>query len=187
MAGLTVAPRTLPLPRPKSGEYVTASAGATNGFAAALPNNLLYFVPIDLAAQASFNLIGLNITGSGSGPVAPVIRLGLYRDNGVGRPGALLVDAQTVDAGAANKQIALTATLPGGRSWLAVVAQGCDTTNPIVSIMRGSIPGIVNLTTPPTLGSASYQQSSGAGGALPAVAAPDLTSPDAPLIWLRAA
>lgn len=58
-------------------------------------NDICWWAPFDVESGAVLDRIGINVTGAGQ--AGSLIRLGLYSDTGDGWPGALVVDAGTVD------------------------------------------------------------------------------------------
>lgn len=100
---------------------------------AVITNGLLYFMPFDLGAPATIDqtLIECITTPGGAGSV---IRGAWYRDDGTfDKPGSLIADLGTVDTTTTGlKTFATTLTLPPGRVWCGMVAQGVPTPNPTV-------------------------------------------------------
>lgn len=111
------------------------------------------------------NAIGIAVT---TGAASSTIRLGIYADDGTGYPGALLLDAGTVDSGTTgHKEIVLSTplSLPAGLYWLAAVAQdGAPTAR---AISQSALFAVGATTTAGTHNGASYLQA-GVDGALPA-------------------
>lgn len=119
-----------------------------------------------VGSPCTLNAICTSVTVAGS--TGALVRLGIYADAG-DAPGALLVDAGTVD-GTVVGQTAATISLPVAAEqvlWLAVVTQGAPTTGPTVR----------NFTAPTALGDTSAAtvldndltaaQATGITGALP--------------------
>lgn len=102
-----------------------------------------------MSAAATASASGVSVT---LGPA--VIRLGIYADDGTGRPGALLLDAGLsgsassvlsngfVSAASATVQeVTINLNLPAGPYWVAQVVQGVTTTQPTMRV--NSAAGIV--------------------------------------------
>jgi hypothetical protein len=90
--------------------------------------NSLYMIPFVVGVQHQFTAIGVNLTIGGVGGT-PVVRMGIYADNGAGYPGALIQDCGTTAATGtgAITITGLTQTLAPGLYWLGVVSQGATT------------------------------------------------------------
>lgn len=88
----------------------------------ARPQGLLEASPIYLPACS---IDRLRIVTTTAGSTGSTVRLGIYADDGTGKPGALLLDAGTLDAttAAGSKEITVAQALTGGLYWLASVAQ----------------------------------------------------------------
>lgn len=103
--------------------------------------------PFPLAKQTTFDRIALDHQST---PTATSVgRLGIYSDNGRGEPGALILDAGTVDlsTAAALKSIVISQTLDPGVYWLACCVQVAFgpylrnfTSNPYKTIMQTTAP-----------------------------------------------
>lgn len=132
----------------------------------ALTGNLLTAVPFLLNQSTTVTKLGCMLWGNGS--TGAVIRLGLYADAG-GYPGALIIDAGTIDAttGATSiKTLTLGSaqTLAAGTYWAALVAQGSPTTQPSV-IQNTCISSMISAASAPA-GIGGYSTAS-VTGALP--------------------
>ena len=110
--------------------YIPSNITATGG--QALVSGDLGAVPFILAAGATLDSIGVNVT---SGAAGSTVRLGIYDDD-TGYPGDLVLDAGTVDTATTGvKEASISQVLEVGRYWLAAVAQGgtpsivCQTVN----------------------------------------------------------
>lgn len=109
--------------------------------------------------------IGIAVT---TGAATSTVRLGIYADDGTGYPGALILDAGTVNSTTTgHKEIVLSTPilLPAGLYWLVGVAQGGAPT--VRSISQSAVFPVGNTTTAGTHNGASYLQA-GVTGALPA-------------------
>lgn len=104
---------------PVAGRYLTpiglpATAAATQ--------SLLTASPIWLPRRTHFDRIAVNVT---TGAASTDIRVGVYKDNGRGEPGALVLDAGLLDSDStAAVEATIDLWLPRGLYWLAAVAQG---------------------------------------------------------------
>lgn len=91
----------------------------------AIVADTLYAVPYPLPVEQTFSHICIQITTG----VAGNVRLGIYNDNGSIAPGALRLDAGTIDCTVAGvKEIASAMTLPKGIYWLAMVSDVAPST-----------------------------------------------------------
>lgn len=107
------------------------------------------------------------------GGTGSVVRMGVYADDGTGYPGALLVDAGTVDTtttGVKTLTLGTALSLAAGRYWLAGVGQGAPAPNPTMRLDGTTTPraGILAATAAIALQNAivSYRHT-GVTGALP--------------------
>jgi hypothetical protein len=96
-----------------------ASALASN----APPLSALLVAPFLVGETATFNIIGCEVTAFAT--AGGVVRLGIYADNGHGRPGALVLDAGTVISTTPNqnREIIISKQLTAGIYWLALDSQ----------------------------------------------------------------
>lgn len=90
---------------------------------AAFTLNRLVSSPLHIATDCTVDRIGINVTAFGS--AGAVQRLGIYHDDGFGRPGARLLDAGAVSSAGSNgfKEITISQALPAGLYHLAAVGQ----------------------------------------------------------------
>ena len=140
-----------------------------------------HYVPIPVPRSLTIDRIGIEVTSSATG--SPTVRLGVYAD-GNGVPGALILDAGTVDASTPGfKEIAISQALTAGLVWLACAQQGGTSTG----VLRG-MTGSTHVAIP--AGFSQYAVAafyvSGVTGAL-AASAPTMESAvgTAPRIMLR--
>lgn len=111
--------------RLRTNRWYAAPVGATSPVSPALNN--LCIIPVVFQRPVSIDKLGLVVT---TAVAASTIRLGIYAEAGVsvgfGYPGALIVDAGTVDTSTTGlKTAAFTKiTLPPGAYYLAYVLQG---------------------------------------------------------------
>lgn len=104
----------------KSGVYYYGTYGIGGSSGAMATLNKLYAVPFHVGASQAFDRIAVaNVTGVATA----VMRVGLYQDSS-GVPGALIVDAGTIDlsTGTGVKEVTINQTL-SGKVWLACVPQ----------------------------------------------------------------
>lgn len=187
------------LPLGGAGEVLTVNAGATapewaaaaggGGFGAApitrtgtlayplgdiqlagtfsLANDCAAYVPFEVAEGRAFDQIGLQMHWSG--PQADtVVRLGIYA-NDDGDPGALVVDAGTVDTSTTGtKAITIAETLPPGLYWLCAAHQGVGTGTVVMVGAAGSL-SPVPVPSAGYLGqnNGGWKDAAGPAGALP--------------------
>ena len=106
-----------------AGEYITPPTSTNTSTRS---NGTLHMTPLTLASAITIDRIAIEVTGAGT--AGSVCRLGLYSDDG-GKPGALLVDAGTVDTTTTGvKEVTVSQVLSAGRVWLAAVQQGAPAT-----------------------------------------------------------
>lgn len=116
------------------GRYYFVPPSLTITTSNALQNGTIRLVPFMIPHQITITKIGSEITGAGE--AGSVLRLGVYSDND-GRPGALLVDAGTIDGTSTTVQeVTLAAPLTLGPAWYwaASVVQLAPTTQPTVRV-----------------------------------------------------
>jgi hypothetical protein len=161
-----------------SGYYYTSmnSGGDTT---AAMTQSFEYCVRFETSETRSFDRIGLEIT---TGVATAVVRLGIRYDSGSGAPGALLLDAGTIDASsAAVGEITVSRTLTPGRWWLTATLQ----TTTGVSCRARAVDAFLGASTTATGNSSSYG-GTGRTGALPAAMGSFQPSGAGPKVLLRA-
>lgn len=134
-----LAPNTAPAtiaPRWQSGRYYftpnySVTTSVTQG------NNTLRMIPFVVPNNVTIIRIGAEITLAGDG--TSVLRLGIYADDGTGRPGALVIDAGTIPGNVvAVQEIVVNQALSAGLYWTAAVIQGVVTTQPTVRVVSNS-------------------------------------------------
>lgn len=105
--------------------YWRASVGSTSGTTTTLNAGSTECVPIMCPYGITIDAIAVRVIGVAGASV----RLGLYADNGHGAPGALLVDAGTIEAATTGvKQLSVSVTLPKSQClWGAISSQGSAT------------------------------------------------------------
>ena len=137
-----------PLPAPSgasynfpgiSGQYYSYPSWNGSGVAAAGTVGLLIAHPIILKAGRTLDRIA--VSHNNTLTAGETCRLGIFNDNGNGYPGALLLDAGTVDLSTAPGMKAITisqAIATSGVYWLAAVRQGATATAQLVHSAGGS-------------------------------------------------
>jgi len=144
---------------PRSGSYLQPPH--TNVQTLVLTLNELRACPLPVGKAVTLDRIGLEVT---TAVATAVVRLGIYADDGNGYPGALVLDAGTIDASTTGfKEIVINQALAAGLYWLVGVAQ---TAAPTVRATSGAVPGLSVATSQSTLAGAYTQ--AGVTGALPA-------------------
>lgn len=124
MAELTIPSNlagALPFAIPSTGNYwnpdgfnVSGNRAPTQSTVEYSPMFIPYVIVIDRLA------VKVNTLAAAS-----TVRLGIYSDTGTAAPGALVLDAGTIDSTATGvKQITVSLTLPRGLYWRALVSQG---------------------------------------------------------------
>jgi hypothetical protein len=97
---------------------------STGPFALGSPNTMsqdtMWLTPIYAPVAVPLASIGLQVT---TAVASTTIRLGIYADNGSGMPGALILDAGTIDSSTTGfKEITISQAVGPGLLWLAGVA-----------------------------------------------------------------
>lgn len=114
----------------RSAEYYWALNGLTTT-SVTLGNGTLRVAPMWVPNAVTLTRIGIGVTVAGDATAK--VRLGVYGDDGAGRPGALLVDAGQVDASAVGDPEAVISLAVGsGWYWIGGAVQGVATTQPTV-------------------------------------------------------
>lgn len=93
-----------------------------NPVTVSIARDFLFGMPFHVSRGVNIDKIGIEVTGAGT--AGSVIRLGVYADDGTGKPGALLLDAGTVTGDSnAVKTITLGANLPlpNGKYYLVMI------------------------------------------------------------------
>ncbi len=150
--------------------YVSSPGTSTTG---SQNNQQMKAIPWFVAAEIVVDRLFVEVATAGQ--AGSLVRLGVYKDDGGGEPGELLVDAGTVDAATAGqKEITLASpvTLPPGFYWAAAGITGGATTVPILRGLNAA------LTVHP--GSATLP---GASGSYAAVIGNLATDGTFPLSW----
>jgi parallel beta-helix repeat protein len=144
----------------QSGSYYGPLGQTSSGANAA---GVLTVAPLFVPRPLALDRIATRVTlAAGSS----VVRLGIYNDDGTGKPGTLVLDAGTVDSTVSgDKELTIAQNLRPGLYWLAAVSQGGA---PTLRTMDGQMPsmGAILLAEALTTPSGCYTQT-GVTGALP--------------------
>ena len=133
--------------------YTAPGVRTTDQFSA---NGAGIYAPFWVGRTQSFDAVAVDVTVAGS--AGSVVRLGVYKDDGTGWPGTLVVDAGTVDTATTGlKSItaglgALTDLAPD-LFWLFAASQGGATTQPTLRAVGNGSHQWVGVIPP---GSASH-------------------------------
>lgn len=178
--------QSLYLPAWVAGRYY--GVGATLRASAIPAEASAVYTPLAVPADSSIDRIAVDvITAGGAGAV---MRLGLYNDNGTGRPGTLLLDAGTVDVSTTGtKEIIVAQALSAGLIWMVAVVQGAAATRPTMrSHAQGFVASIHGNNAIDILEVAYAYFQGGVSGALPDPAAiTGVSSSQATKVAVRAA
>ena len=154
-----------------SGFYYIPVSRGTTGTSATLNNGNLRLAPFYVPNTTVISKIGGEVTSAGE--AGSKLRLGIYADNGKGYPGALVVDAGTINGDSATVQeitLGSTVTLNPGLYWIGAAVQLVTTTQPTVRTVNTQVdqPQIpVSTSAPSSNQTASSLQMTGVTGALP--------------------
>jgi hypothetical protein len=156
------------LPAMRSGAYYRLP-NCVPATSATLGVGNLRLMPKYVPANMTLATIGAEVTTIGE--AGSLVRLGIYADDGAGRPSTLLVDAGTINGatlGAQEKTIAQGLTK--GWWWFGGVVQNVVTTQPamrVPNIFLEALPPLdVGAAMPGNVGNSAFQQAS-VTGALP--------------------
>lgn len=154
-----------------------------------MSNNTMNAAGFYLPRAVRFDRIGAEVTGAGG--AGSVIRLGMYADDGTEQPGALVVDAGTIDGTSVTaQQITINATVGPGIVWFVACAQGTPVGDPT---MRCRTLGAWTVSTPTgvlataTGAQLNGQSRGGIAGALPDPFGGASNSNTSPIVVARAA
>jgi hypothetical protein len=105
-----------------SGEYYGALRSlATLSTYGAITQNRIYYTWMYIPVATTFQNIAMSVE---TAQASNTFRLGVWQDNGSGKPGALLVDGGTVDASTTGLKQASISVSISGLVWLGIVEQG---------------------------------------------------------------
>lgn len=159
----------LGLPPLRTGIYLSSPCTVSTG---TYSNGVLYASPLWLATPRVLDRLAMEVTVVGA--AGALYRLGLYSDDGVGRPNKLLADGGTVaaDVGTGAKEVTINVTLGAGLYWMVAVLQGAPASAPTVRQNNGVVDGVAaSVALDAAQGNVSgYNLGSGITGALPATA-----------------
>lgn len=128
-----------PQPSYKTGEYYACLGTLSGAGTGGMTQSRVYFLPFVTYRSQAFDRIAARISAAGT--TNSVVRLGIYNDDGAGRPGTLLLDAGTVatDSTTGIRAITISQTLAPGFYWLAACPQvaGSATYTRIVPFSNG--------------------------------------------------
>ena len=184
---LTIPILGMPVPGNRTGGVFWTGTPFIGGAATGVPTQddlraSPFFVPV----QTNFDRIAAEVTVA---VAATTVRLGVYADDGRGLPGALLLDAGTINGNSATVQaITINLNLSPGRYWLCAVSQGGAPTLR-VNGTGGGIPGLpegFGATWVPSAALTGFGMSPVAG-ALPATFVAATTPGAMPRVGLRIA
>ena len=152
-----------------SGQYYLANSAQAASTSAALGFGTLRVSP--WIVTATVPVVRLFAEHTVAGDAASVLRLGIYADDGTGKPGALIVDGGTLATGgtAAAAEVTISKTISPGLYWVGGVVQGSGTQPTIRTTSVSTIPSVIPLgTTLPVANTvASGWSVSGVTAALP--------------------
>ena len=117
--------------------YYVSSPGANTG--GTQNNQQMKAVPWPVAERIVIDRLFVDISTAGN--AGSLVRLGVYSDDGTGEPGALLVNAGTIDASTTGvKEITLASpfTLEPGLYWATAGISGATTTVPVLRGVNAS-------------------------------------------------
>jgi hypothetical protein len=145
--------------------------------------------PIFVARTTQVEAMGMVVTTPGSAASGtPVVRLGIYKDDGSGAfPGSLLLDAGTVDVSTKGEKVigGLNVTLEPGTYWLAAVPQNCARQAPSMRVMTSTL-GNIAFSTAASLG-VGYSQPFTPGALISPFAMTAASSVNCPRLMLKSA
>jgi hypothetical protein len=107
-----------------TGKYYMNIMSGPGGSSSALTNGTLYALPF--MVRAAFTADRIGFFQAANGTATTVHRLGIYNDDGSGRPGTLLLDAGSIagdSGGSVQKDITISQALTPGLYWLVYVSQ----------------------------------------------------------------
>ncbi len=111
---------------PATGDYTTGMYNTIHTSGGTMVADRLYAIPCVLPIRSSYSDVSISVATGQAGANA---RMGVYADNGVGRPGALIEDAGTfTPTAAAFYDVAFAADLAlgAGLVWLALVTDNAS-------------------------------------------------------------
>lgn len=148
-----------PLGRTSGKRYL--GVGCLNGSNGALTTNTLYAVPFWVGPPQRFTGIAIASTST---VATSVVRLGLYADDGLCKPGNLIIDAGTVDTSTTGEKTVSFNMILSGLVWVAGVAQTAAAQTTRMGLMFSQFAGVGSVFS--ASGTMAYNQT-GVTGALP--------------------
>jgi hypothetical protein len=152
-----------------SGLYYFTNQANSVTTSATLGVGTLRVSPFYVPNTVTLSRIGAEVTSAGE--AGSKFRLGVYADSGSGYPGALVLDAGTINGDSNTVQeISIDQALQPGMYWIGGAVQVVATTQPTMRVFNAvTFPPIAIGTSAPTAGQlvVCYQQGS-VTGALPA-------------------
>jgi hypothetical protein len=156
-------------PAVRSGFYYYPAGQNSITTLATLGVGTLRIAPAVIPRAITIDRLGAEITAVGE--AGSKLRIGIYADDGTGKPGSLLLDAGQINGDSATVQeITVNQTLNPGIYWFGAVVQAVTTTQPTVRIIANWTPPILMgiSTSLPGAGATVLGLSmSGVTGALP--------------------
>lgn len=149
----------------RAGAWAAAYAGSIT---AAIPTEAIATAsPLHIPVACTIDRIACAVTVVGS--ANSVVRLGIYGDDGSGYPGALVLDAGTVNGMPTGiKEVAIRRALAAGRYWLVGCNQGAPTTGATVRMNAGPIAPVLASSSAILASNAAAYTMAATTGALPA-------------------
>lgn len=115
----------------RTGTYYFASSAAASAGVSTLGNGSLRVSPMIVTRTMTIDRLGSEVATVGD--VGSKVRLGIYSDDGTGRPGNLLIDAGQIAGDSATVQeLTISQQLTPGIYWFGGVVQSVTTTQPSV-------------------------------------------------------
>lgn len=175
------------LPPMQSGRYYRVPNGSIT--TATVTAGTLSATPKFVPSTVSIDRLGMEV--STAGDAGSKVRLGIYADDGTLRPGALVLDAGTINGDSNTRQdITVSATLQRGWYWFAAANQIVTTVTPVwrtLSIVAEVMPLDATTTQPASSAGVFGFTIAGVTGALPATFGTPSRSSTAVALWVRVA
>jgi hypothetical protein len=173
-----------------SGNYYYANSTGAVGTSAVLVNNVVRVIPWVVTSQVSITALFAEYTVAGN--AGSTFRIGIWNDDGSGRPGTLLLDAGTfpTDGSPAVTEVVLGSTLvvDPGLYWIGGALQNAATTQPTFRVVTSPVmPNGPLGTSLPTIASFLSFIKTGISGAFGTITSPTLSSVGAPRIGFKVA
>lgn len=190
MTTIAVSPGIAPLQSQaplQSGRYYFVPSGPQTGTNGGLGNAVMRTVSAYIPNAVTLARIGAEVTIVGD--AGCTYRLGIYSDDGTGRPGARLLDAGTIAGDSvAVQEIVISQAIGAGIFHFVGVVQGVTVTQPTLRTMNAVLlPSDVGTATPSAgLGAGGYLQG-GVVGALPATFTVTVGAATFPRIFVKVA